>query len=421
LALMLAFFALAQRYGEYRSKLLARCLNLIAAAILVAWCFWFLPNWIAWSVSAISWSVILWFTFLWVQAHQNASQRGPRPETPNHALLERIRQQEHEIDKLTNQCSRAEQERDGARQRIADVERESGGQASKISEQDTLIKELSDAAETHGVMMRQWHYERPILAAKATQLEDWQAVSERFWKLKTGARMMRRRWPGSAFEHHPAAKTIWASALSNDQEVLSAALEWHESFESLINFNNAYVRSLDLDGIMELLDLEERRHRGVMPPRLLDSRPIVGPERYGFRTNNDGHKFYGFYIANYGSSAAFHVTVHMLRLGRDRVRFVNTIRTLSKEQGPIFCEQQITTNEGGNASVGRELFDSIRDWQADVDVHDAPIHLWISYRDSGGTCYMSNSEILPNPVDAGNSHINAKHLFDEIVPCGKGD
>ena len=79
------------------------------------------------------------------------------------------------------------------------------------------------------------------------------------------------------------------------------------------------------------------------------------------------------------------------------------------------------TNEGGNASVGRELFDSIRDWQADVDVHDAPIHLWISYRDSGGTCYMSNSEILPNPVDAGNSHINAKHLFDEIVPCGKGD
>jgi len=363
---------------------------------------WVASHWLAavpWlvAIAIVTFVVVLFIWDLSVAARRGNLQDtptdhdgigGPEPKSASDTP-EKIRQLEESLRQAT-------QERDVAQEQAA---------------------KAADEAKVTNAFAEHYKHENPILKSKVTTFEDWQAIAERFWKLKIGARIIKRRWPGSAFENRPASKLAWASAISNDQELLSTALEWHESFEAIVNFNNAYVRSLDLDGVMELLDLEERRQRGLPPPRLPDTRPIVAPERYGFQTTGAGRKVYGFYVTNYGPAAAFDVFVHMLRLGRDRVQFSNTIRTLSMEQGPIFSEQQITTNEGGNAMAGHELFDSIRDWQAGVDVYGAPIHLWISYRDSGGTCYMSNSEIVPNPTDEGNCHINVKHLIDEIVSC----
>ena len=87
LALMAALVGLAQRFGEYRNKSLARALNLVATAILVWSCFWFLPHWVAWLVAALSWSITLWFIFSWTQGRLRIS--GIPPITTQPTTLQR--------------------------------------------------------------------------------------------------------------------------------------------------------------------------------------------------------------------------------------------------------------------------------------------------------------------------------------------
>jgi hypothetical protein len=82
LGFILALLALAQRLGGWEHKLIAKCLGLAGAGLLVAWCFLFLPTWCGWVSAAVVWSIFLWFVFSWTQ------KRAGRSETAHETLLD---------------------------------------------------------------------------------------------------------------------------------------------------------------------------------------------------------------------------------------------------------------------------------------------------------------------------------------------
>ena len=65
LALMGTVLGLAQRFGNYQNKQLARYLNIFAAGLFVIWCFLLFPSWVGWASAVVLSSVCVWFLRTW--------------------------------------------------------------------------------------------------------------------------------------------------------------------------------------------------------------------------------------------------------------------------------------------------------------------------------------------------------------------
>lgn len=77
LGLVLAVYAFAQRIGSWQSKVWGKFLAVLATGLLLAWCFLVLPAPVAWGVSAVAWSIGLWFIFPLIRGWIDARRKPP--------------------------------------------------------------------------------------------------------------------------------------------------------------------------------------------------------------------------------------------------------------------------------------------------------------------------------------------------------
>jgi hypothetical protein len=84
------------------------------------------------------------------------------------------------------------------------------------------------------------------------------------WSLKKGAREIMRRWPNfSKFRQNPTNRRAWSPEPGERTSIgQEAAISWHNRFLDHMSGRAPSSRP-DFDGLMELLDREERSKRSL--------------------------------------------------------------------------------------------------------------------------------------------------------------
>jgi hypothetical protein len=105
---------------------------------------------------------------------------------------------------------------------------------------------------------------RQLRRNEAESRQNVLGVAERLWVLKEGLREIKRRWPNAKdFIAHPLCREQWAIGPKDKvPEWWEKAEEWYkEAHRSLVHETTGtdlYLSSLDLDGVMEVIDSSER-------------------------------------------------------------------------------------------------------------------------------------------------------------------
>jgi hypothetical protein len=88
------------------------------------------------------------------------------------------------------------------------------------------------------------------------------------WGLKLEAREIKRCWPGSLFAQHPLDRIMWSPYIGQPETgmqgvVLERAIAWHDKFLQYVHPPREYPKGVDFDGLMALLDRDERVESGL--------------------------------------------------------------------------------------------------------------------------------------------------------------
>lgn len=90
------------------------------------------------------------------------------------------------------------------------------------------------------------------------------ASADDIWRLKQHAREIKTRWPSSTFVRYPLRHESWGASAGQE---LRTAQDWYDRFEQVFSFesdwNDPRWTTLDFDGVMCYLDIQERKRRGL--------------------------------------------------------------------------------------------------------------------------------------------------------------
>ncbi len=106
--------------------------------------------------------------------------------------------------------------------------------------------------------------------------EEIARASAQIWDLKQGLREIKRRWPDCDFVKCPANRRIWSSWVQPEGQTrlgmtispppyLEHAIRWHDKFKQhnlMTPPSSDYLNLLDFDGVIALLDEDERQRNG---------------------------------------------------------------------------------------------------------------------------------------------------------------
>src|ERR1039458_8892906 len=182
-----------------------------------------------------------------------------------------------------------------AKERVSEVEKELKGLRQELSAERAKTKELERLLGEAGGLFRcgmDKHKELTLL--------------------KERAKAIHRRWPDAEFCRRPFREEWWTPGPKQWDYVLwiYEATEWHKDFVEcglriFPYFKEPYLRSLDLDGVLDCLDCVIMRYS---TPRLcrqtaqLDpsTTPIVSITEWGCPSSGDNVAKCGFWIRNGG-------------------------------------------------------------------------------------------------------------------------
>jgi hypothetical protein len=298
-------------------------------------------------------------------------------------------------------------------------------------EQDLLMAELRKSDEDLRTENRKLQDQVYALQTKATtaelalhsereQANSQLEMSGKIWELKSEARAIRRRWTGSYFEHRPLDKGCWnektAVGYGNSHwppPYLDRALAWFDGFWSLWlrlapgqSPDQNFMKSLDFDGVVEVLDIAERRSRGIVTAELPNASPLVDITRYGSGAGPNGFTGEGFFLRNERDKAALDVQIDPVKLGCYLLTFMGPKRLTDKEE---FWRIDIenTTSQGHCAG---DLFKSIREFQRCADDWALKVPISIVYRDYKNNWYKTLCEIEPDPMARESEFIRTRFV-----------
>jgi len=172
------------------------------------------------------------------------------------------------------------------------------------------------------------------LSSLRSEQRDQLLQAQNAWKLKEGARAIKRKWPNADFLDYPANKDSWLSVRPqitedptvDDRTWLDEAIRWYEEFNSspcIVGSDYGYLKSLGFDELMEYLDFYERSRRGLtvsISAASMDA-PAVGITRWGL--NPEGN--YGAFVKNHRPIPAFDIRLPSFRIGRYRFSFSDAV------------------------------------------------------------------------------------------------
>jgi hypothetical protein len=109
-----------------------------------------------------------------------------------------------------------------------------------------------------------------VHVARSAWLLHNEAVScaEDIWKLKTGLREIKRRWPNCSFVKRPTDRMDWSPLIGEPETGMSGtelekAIEWHDEFKRVFGLDGQRCPRMNWDETMEYLDRREREKRGL--------------------------------------------------------------------------------------------------------------------------------------------------------------
>jgi len=264
---------------------------------------------------------------------------------------------------------------------------------SEVSNKATALSTLHSHVETHG------------------------QITETVWSIKESARAVKRRWPNSDFEQRPLLKASWmpnGAVNAGEYPWLPFAIRWHESVyacesvaHSLAALHSLYLNSLDFEEVMELLDREERRQKGLSTTPMPSL--IMGAQRYDPINGEDEKRYELGLFVRADTGIAYNVNLPAVRIGKHSLRSVAQVAIMPQGQ-QMFLATHLTDSQGGSVT-GDCLRDILQNaCRQNQNGYIVPIPLRLIFHDTLGTEYVARHELSFDADRVLVNFLNCEHM-----------
>jgi hypothetical protein len=249
------------------------------------------------------------------------------------------------------------------------------------------------------------------------------ATLAKIWDLKNKAREIRSRWPGSYFERRPLDKESWNTrpfggwfSRNWPPAYVDHAITWFQLFYKA-NLacpkcaDSTWLKSLNFDDVMDLLDTAERQATGHLAPQaaMPIERPMVDASSYGKAPEGIRD---GLYLVNHWPTPALELRIEDTRFGGNFISFKGPSR-LAKEDKTCFFSMHVEDKDG--TGWMDNLFGVMRDWQKCADDWTFRLPVSIVYRDFHNNWYRSVCELEPDSTGKGSGPIKVTFVGQEAL------
>jgi hypothetical protein len=220
-------------------------------------------------------------------------------------------------------------------------------------------------------------------------------VRESVWLLKVKAGRLKRYWPETRFINRPLDRALWSQEWPEDiypRDWFEESERWYQKFALLpiIQGNDlSFLKSLDFEEVMRLLDKYERSETGMNVSKRLSpgEGPCVGVARFAIKDNK-----YGAYLQNYNNTAALDIRLPNITIGKYTFTFSNTPDPLTKDQERfVDCVgKESGPTHWNDLPIGNAFSEYNRCVNGSLD----KLNFYVAYRDVDRRVYEARHEIV---------------------------